>query len=68
MPDNAPTVDVAALIPTQRVAEPEIVPAPAASEQVVVPERLAFLWTFVGAVAGSALVAVAFLALLTLLP
>lgn len=67
MPDDtrpAPALDLAALIPVQRVAEPgpELV-APTSS-----PERLALLWILLGAVAGSAVVAVAFLALLTFLP
>lgn len=74
MPDNAlpaPTVDLAALIPTQRVAEPEpesVSPARAAVSPERSPERLAFLWTLVGAVTGAAVVAGAFLVLLTLLP
>ncbi|TCK21564.1 hypothetical protein EV378_5552 [Pseudonocardia endophytica] len=75
MPDNvlpAPAVDLAALIPTQRVAEaeiaePEIAPAPQ-NVETSGPERLALLWTLLGAVAGSAIVAVAFLVILTLLP
>lgn len=73
MPDNAlpappavAPVDLAALIPTQRVAGPGS--GAEASVRAASPERLAFLWTLLGAVAGSVLVGVAFLALLTLLP
>ena len=73
MPPNAlpaPAVDLAALIPTQRLAEPEpeapvqITPAQVAAS----PRRLAFLWTLLGAIAGSVIVAVVLLVLLTLLP
>lgn len=67
--DQAAQVDLAALIPRQRVAEPEPEPEPPAAQQrAASPERLAFLWTLLGALAGSAVVAVGFLGLLTLLP
>lgn len=72
MPPNAlpaPAVDLAALIPTQRVAEPDVTePEPAPGLITASPERLAFLWTLIGAVAGSVIVAVALLVLFTLLP
>lgn len=69
MPDIAPAappVDLAALIPTQRVAEGE--PVLPAEPVAPAPEQLAFLWSLLGALAGSAIVAVAFLVLITLLP
>lgn len=69
MPDiasAAPPVDLAALIPTQRDAE--VGPLASAEPVAPAPERLAFLWTLLGALAGSAIVAVAFLVLITLLP
>lgn len=66
----APQADLASLIPSQRSSAPELVEVPAAAEHMPdpAPERLAFLWTMLGAAAGSAIVAVAFLVLLALLP
>lgn len=64
---SAQPVDLAALIPAQRAPEPgPVVAVPGATSPG--PDRLAFLWTMLGALAGAAIVAVAFLVLLTLLP
>ncbi len=63
---SAQPVDLAALIPAQRAPEPG--PVMAVPDATTAPEQLAFLWTMLGALAGAAIVAVAFLVLLTLLP
>lgn len=65
---SRPDVDLAALIPAQRTAEPAAAVAEVPAPGGPAPERLAFLWTLLGALSGAAIVAVAFLVLLTLLP